>query len=72
MEENDKYEGVAADQATPGDQQEIEALKKDRDNLYDRLLRKQAEFENYKKRMDREKSETSSRLTPSGGTDHAG
>jgi len=57
MEENDKYEGVAADQATPGDQQEIEALKKDRDNLYDRLLRKQAEFENYKKRMDREKSE---------------
>ena len=57
MEENDKYEGVAADQAPPGDQQEIEALKKDRDNLYDRLLRKQAEFENYKKRMDREKSE---------------
>jgi molecular chaperone GrpE len=57
MEENDKYEGVAADQATPGDQQEIDALKKDRDNLYDRLLRKQAEFENYKKRMDREKSE---------------
>jgi molecular chaperone GrpE len=57
MEENDKYEGVAADQATPTEQQEIEALKKDRDNLYDRLLRKQAEFENYKKRMDREKSE---------------
>src|SRR5881396_3216173 len=57
MEENDKYEGVAADQAPPSEQQEIEALKKDRDNLYDRLLRKQAEFENYKKRMDREKAE---------------
>ena len=57
MEENDKYEGVAADQATPTDQQEIELLKKDRDDLFDRLLRKQAEFENYKKRMDREKSE---------------
>src|SRR2546422_2855115 len=57
MEENDKYEGVTADQATPTEQQEIEALKKERDNLYDRLLRKQAEFENYKKRMDREKSE---------------
>ena len=57
MEENDKYEGVAADQAAPTEQQEIEALKKDRDNLYDRLLRKQAEFENYRKRMDREKSE---------------
>jgi molecular chaperone GrpE len=38
-------------------QQEIDALKKERDGLYDRLLRKQAEFENYKKRMDREKSE---------------
>src|SRR5438874_12822698 len=57
MEENDKYEGVAADQATPTEQQEIEALKKDRDNLHDRLLRKQAEFENYRKRMDREKSD---------------
>src|SRR2546428_10915166 len=57
MEENDKYEGVAADQAPPSEQQEIEALKKDRDNLYDRLLRKQAEFENYKKRIDSEKSE---------------
>jgi molecular chaperone GrpE len=57
MEENDKYEGVAADQVTPGDRQEIEVLKKDRDDLFDRLLRKQAEFENYRKRMDREKSE---------------
>ena len=26
-------------------------------HLFDRLLRKQAEFENYKKRMEREKSE---------------
>jgi len=45
--------------AQPGSsaQQEIEALKKERDGLYDRLLRKQAEFDNYKKRMDREKSE---------------
>ena len=57
MEENDKYEGVTADPVIPGDQQEVEALKKDRDNLYDRLLRKQAEFDNYKKRMEREKSE---------------
>src|SRR6266404_5031289 len=57
MEENDNYEGVAADQATPTDTSELEGLKKERDDLYDRLLRKQAEFENYKKRMDREKSE---------------
>ena len=47
---------VAADQTTP-DLQGIEALKKERDSLYDRLQRKQAEFDNYKKRIDREKSE---------------
>ncbi len=47
---------VAADQP-PQDAQEIESLKKERDALYDRLLRKQAEFENYKKRIDREKTE---------------
>jgi molecular chaperone GrpE len=61
MEENDKYESVAADQdmpqAPPPDGQEVENLKKERDSLHDRLLRKQAEFENYKKRIDREKSE---------------
>ena len=61
MEDDDKYESVAADQemppATPAEQQELENLKMERDGLYDRLLRKQAEFENYKKRIDREKSE---------------
>jgi len=64
MEENDKYEGVAADQEIPVVQQErnnlrqeLENLKKEYDSVYDRLLRKQAEFENYRKRVDREKSE---------------
>ena len=61
MEENDKYESVAADpdlpQTAPPEQQEIHNLKKERDELFDRLLRKQAEFENYRKRIDREKSE---------------
>jgi molecular chaperone GrpE len=67
MEDNDKYESVAADQELPqaqapqepqsSEQQAIENLKKERDSLYDRLLRKQAEFENYKKRIDREKSD---------------
>ncbi len=61
MEENDKYEGIVADHelppAQPPDQQEWDNLKKERDSLYDRLLRKQAEFENYKKRIEREKSE---------------
>jgi molecular chaperone GrpE len=64
MADNDKYEDIAADQETPqpqdgqeGVSQELENIKKERDSLYDRLLRKQAEFENYKKRIDREKSE---------------
>src|SRR5262245_9012552 len=64
MEDNDKFESVAAEQAPPPEQQELENLKqelenlkKDRDGIYDRLIRKQAEFENYKKRIDREKSE---------------
>src|SRR5215467_1932104 len=64
MEDNDKFESVAAEPAAPPAQQELENLKqelenlkKDRDDIYDRLLRKQAEFENYRKRIDREKSE---------------
>ena len=48
---------VAADPATTDTSPELQTLKEERDNLYDRLLRKQAEFENYKKRIDREKSE---------------
>jgi len=37
--------------------QELQKVKQERDNLYDRLLRKQAEFENYKKRVERERAE---------------
>ena len=50
-------DSVATAQPPADPQQEIELLKKERDSLYDRLLRKQAEFENYRKRIDREKSE---------------
>jgi molecular chaperone GrpE len=63
MEENEKYEGIAADQEIPaqpdqeGLKREMESLKKEYDSVYDRLLRKQAEFENFRKRVDREKSE---------------
>jgi molecular chaperone GrpE len=60
MSENDKQERVI-----PGDGEEVpvvsgdelQTLKDERDSLYDRLLRKQAEFENYKKRVERERSE---------------
>src|SRR6266496_190897 len=63
MEENEKYEGIAAEQEIPaqpdqpGLKGEMERLKKEYDSVYDRLLRKQAEFENFRKRVDREKSE---------------
>jgi len=36
-------------------QEELESLKAERDELNDRLLRKAAEFENFRRRMDREK-----------------
>lgn len=71
MKDNDKHESVADQefdqdlpQPLPVEQQEtlklkqeLESLKKEHDELYDRLLRKQAEFDNYKKRVDREKAE---------------
>jgi molecular chaperone GrpE len=37
------------------------ALEKERDELYDRLLRKTAEFDNYRKRVERERREQSDR-----------
>ena len=48
---------TAAEAAAPEVSKELQALKQERDSLYDRLLRKQAEFENYKKRAERERSE---------------
>ncbi len=35
--------------------EEVETLKEERDDLNDRLLRKAADFENFRRRMDREK-----------------
>jgi molecular chaperone GrpE len=35
----------------------VDALKRERDDVYDRLLRKTAEFDNYRKRVDRERRE---------------
>ena len=36
---------------------ETTAIKQERDDLYDRLLRKTAEFDNYRKRLERERRE---------------
>ena len=57
MEENEEVEEIAAEPGAVPERSELENIKKERDSLYDRLLRKQAEFENYKKRIDREKSD---------------
>jgi len=37
---------------------ELELLRQEKDNYYDLLLRKQAEFENYRRRVTREKQES--------------
>lgn len=50
MDDNEKLEDL------PGTDPESQ-LRIERDDLYDRLLRKQAEFDNYKKRVERERSE---------------
>src|SRR5581483_10189171 len=44
---------------TPGLADEIVELRKERDGLHDRLLRQAAEFDNYRKRIDRERRDTS-------------
>src|ERR1700682_1695453 len=36
---------------------DLGALKRERDDLYDRLLRKTAEFDNYRRRIERERRE---------------
>ncbi|MGE3509101.1 MAG: nucleotide exchange factor GrpE [Vicinamibacterales bacterium] len=41
----------------PVDPGAVAALKSERDELYDRLLRKTAEFDNYRKRVERERRE---------------
>jgi molecular chaperone GrpE len=42
-------------------QAQIESMTQERSALYDQLLRRQAEFENYRRRIDRERSESYAR-----------
>jgi molecular chaperone GrpE len=41
----------------PAAEVDVETLVRERDDYYDRLLRKSAEFDNYRKRIDRERRE---------------
>lgn len=45
--------------AAPAVEQELADLRRERDDFYDRLLRKTAEFDNYRKRVERERRELS-------------
>jgi molecular chaperone GrpE len=45
--------------ATQPEQAELVQVQQQRDDMYDRLLRKTAEFDNYRKRIDRERQQLS-------------
>ena len=47
-----------ASDPTPALADELIELRRERDGLYDRLLRQAAEFDNYRKRIERERKET--------------
>jgi hypothetical protein len=62
MEDTDNVTSLPVDAQSPVENAEavelaaqVAALTAERDELNDRLLRRQAEFENYKKRTDRER-----------------
>lgn len=61
--DEDLAEADAAGQTQAGGQTEIEQLKGERDQLLDRLARMQAEFENARKRTEREKTEFRDHVT---------
>ena len=54
----DEGAAAAATDPTPALADEIVELRKERDNLHDRLLRQAAEFDNYRKRVDRERRDS--------------
>lgn len=56
-------ETEAAEQALPSGPSEVEQLKTERDQLLDRLARMQAEFENARKRAEREKADFRDHVT---------
>ncbi len=49
--------GVDVDPMPALDREKVEALRRERDELRDQLLRKRAEFENYRKRIERDREQ---------------
>jgi len=58
MAQNEEREDLLPDPPAADLEMEIQKLVEERDTLQDRLLRLRAEFDNYKKRAERERSET--------------
>ena len=55
-EVNDSVEQIAAATETgPAESADVKELQQQRDEYYDRLLRKTAEFDNYRKRVERDR-----------------
>jgi len=57
MEQNEEQEELLPETPSSDTAADIQKLIEERDGLQDRLLRRQAEFENYKKRVERERGE---------------
>ncbi|WP_373892857.1 nucleotide exchange factor GrpE [Virgibacillus natechei] len=53
--DSEETEAGTSEETSDSKQKEMEALKQEKDELHDRLLRLQAEFDNYKKRSQKEK-----------------
>jgi molecular chaperone GrpE len=53
----ERGENQTVDSAPGGVDDEMARLRRERDDYYDRLLRKTAEFDNYRKRIDRDRRE---------------
>ncbi|MEW6455227.1 MAG: nucleotide exchange factor GrpE [Acidobacteriota bacterium] len=56
-EEESKEEKLSPEAKIKILEEEIEKIKKEKDDVYDKYLRKLAEFDNYRKRIEKEKSE---------------
>jgi molecular chaperone GrpE len=57
--------GVDVQPMPPLDREQVEAMRKERDDLRDQLLRKRAEFENYRKRVERDREQSATDATAS-------
>ena len=53
--------GVGVDPMPALDREQVEALRRERDELTDQLLRKRAEFDNYRKRVERDREQAGTR-----------